>query len=350
MASNFEEDMDFQPSQDMFADCDPESATSNPKLFLTYGEIHEFRKKHLKKNEKGMTKKFAERILFETGLSMVDTNSDDPAIQEDLFRAKTDVHNRHVGFVAKFKTYNYAWKDDFKKDDVFLRLGDYPSLINPSIDEFMDMGDGSFKGSLTQASAVSTASAKSLLEELHPAPVEVKRRKEFDAYTNKWQREVTQELFDNFCDSAAKIGLSKKRLAGFIGHRALYHEDRKAAMAFKRIGMGQDGEISLDKATHIKYFCNLSDRAYTNLRYQLGGHCDLPAVNRVQTHATSLLPPLNIYDKIPFGVCASFKDVVTCTLKRLPDHIRHLCLTLSNGEYSLTVRFTSGIDGSGQHR
>ena len=128
-------------------------------------------------------------------------------------------------------------------------------------------------------------------------------------------------------------------------------EDRKMAEHFNKLASKDFlPEMDIELATHIKYFSNLPDRNYSNLRYLLQDQCDLPTVKKVQNHATSLLPKLEWNKDIPNGVAAEVVDVVKCTLARLPESVKKDIIAKNGHIIGMTARFNSGMDGSGSYK
>ena len=169
--------------------------------------------------------------------------------------------------------------------------------------------------------------------------------------------------FTDLIDQKAKdMNTSFIKLICFAAYNHLYRYNRKLAEHFQSLAAGEANPvIDIEKATHIKYFCKMSDVTYTNLRYLLGNNVQLPTVKKVQKHATSILPEgLNWNVDIPNAISAPVENVIKATLERLPrtvaiqmgeiaDHSQGRMPEDEQLAEKFVVRVTAGWDGSGNN-
>ena len=358
MASNQEEPMD---SQDLFESSQPLPTT---KFVITNGEVWDLKVRTFGKSNKGLYgQKFLTSLLTETNLAVIDLSKPNEleGDVEDAFKlAKKTLKRRLQTFIGKFNAAGRTWGKELGEHDIFFRLNDYHALMSQEgkhrflteDDDLLSLTPTPPSSQHSVASAIS--SARSLLEALHPSQqFRPKHTKPFHEYSNKTKKAKIKDFIDLGQQLAKDLRSDFIKLVCFAAFNELYVKDRKLARHFETLASGlSNPEIGMETATHIKYFCKLSDTTYTNLRYLLENHVNLPTVKRVQKHATSILPEgLNWNEDIPNAVSAPVENVIRKTLERLPPTISQkmkFMMDPSGRRYEkFIVRVNSGWDGSG---
>ena len=352
MASNSPELMD---SEDILP------APNPPKLHLTKLEAFNFVKEESESKGQKTKAKFKNATSKETlkGLlclmDSVQLPSEDPilgdAINHEAKRAKLTIKTRMIHLLNKHKGRSYKWDGD--ENDIFIRLTDFPLLVPLDFENVMDQQDseGFIPTQASAASAASTASTRSDLEEECPPPPKSRKKKAWEQLSRAWKRQETQDLYDHVLAKSKELNIDPFVLICYLGHRLTYMEDKKMAEHFESLASKEfSPEMDIELATHLKFMNKLPDRNYSNVRYLLKDHVDIPTVKRVQKHATSLLPNVEWNKDIPNGMCAEVVDVLKGTLERLPDHVNKDIIAKNGHITGCKVRVNSGVDASGGQR
>ena len=358
MASNYEEPMD---SQDLFESSQP---LPKPKFLITNGEVWDLKVRIIGNTNKGLYgQKFLTSLLTETNLAVIDLskpNELEGKVEDEFKLAKATMKRRLQIFMSKFTASKGRWTAELKEHDIFFRLNPYWTLMShegkrrftTEDDHLLSMTPTPPDSQHSVASAIS--SGKSLLERLHPSQLKrPKHTKPFHEYSDKTKKAKIKEFVDLGKQLAKDLKSDYIKLICFSAFSELYVSQRKLARHFETLASGlSNPEIGIETATHIKYFCKLSDSTYTNLRYLLENHVNLPTVKRVQKHATSILPEgLNWNEDIPNAVSAPVENVIKGTIQRLPPTVSQDIksrLDISGRRYEKYIaRFNSGWDGSG---
>ena len=375
MASNDEEPMD---SQDLFG----ESSQPPPKrqFVITNGAMVNYIKNVLTRKPDGglYHDQNLYRMLTENNLALRDLSNLGGELSKEVLDAikfaKLNLKSKVKSLLARFDASGRRWgRNGLYEHDVLFRINDFLTLISrddfarylrqlhgepepEEEDEDIPASQGSHHSQVSNAS-----SRRSFLEEMHPAKrLRPNNVKTFDEYTNKTKTAKVEELLEVVDRLAGELKTSATKLLCFAAFKKNYVHNRKLARHFESLASGEaNPEISIEKASHIKYFCNMSHATYSNLRYLLEDHCDLPTVKRVQEHTTSILPKgLNWNEDIPNAVSAPVESVIRGTLERLPPKASRILESKVDPRYrgpcdadelpvpKYVAVFNSGWDGS----
>ena len=222
-------------------------------------------------------------------------------------------------------------KEDFR-NDVFLDLSDFPSLLNTNS-----------QCSQSQSSRCSTQSDLEVSIPYEPP----KKRKTFDELSSATKRARTSDLYEHLLQTAKSQDISPGRMAAYLGSRSTYMSDKALSHSFQSL---YDGSKTLNKidstlAVYLKEHCQIGRSVYTDLRLLLQKHVEFPPYNELAALVKNILPDLISYDH---GVRAGFKDLLLRTLGRILSRssTKLLPTTISSG---IVCQVKVGIDGSGSH-
>ena len=343
-------------SQDMFSD--------DFKVILTLGEIHQFYQTH------GHSLKLtvcAHSILTDLGLSIIQAPNEHQDLYSEYEAAKDIVRQRLGLFLKKWKKANYQW-GKMAPNDTFLDLSvsnfswtfvhqnwhkfnylqsDFPHLVDYGQEVPNSQHSRPGNSQASAASALSSSSVKSWIEEEVPLP-NTKRRKAFQDLVPGSKRNITNNIYWEFLKKAEDLEMDPKDLICYIGSRATYIDNKKASEAFGAIAKGQHvKEVPVDLSTHVRTSLRISSRKWTEMKYHFKDFATLPPYRKISTYIHQLLPTL-----LPFhhGVAADVYEVVQKTLARLPKDILQRFADADCDKNGFIAEFVGGYDGAGSHQ